>query len=114
MCTGCGSARACSFEREESALEAPSASKLLERGVLSRAQLIWQVYPRRPALPWTGGISYRIGAFIAALVLPFGTSPNVIPLSGLAVHVLGAAVVIAAPAPAPLPVAIVVLAVWQV
>src|SRR3954470_9131321 len=102
MCTGCGSARACSFEREESALEAPSAAKLLEHGVLSRAQLIWQVYPRRPALPWTGGVSYRIVALLAALVLPFGTSPNVITLSGLVVHAIGAIIVIAAPAPAPL------------
>ena len=83
-------------------------------GLRARAAWIWERYPRRPALFWTGNISYRIGSWIVAVLYGSRVTPNQLTLAGLVTHAIGAIAVGVLPlGPSPLYV-VLILAIWQV
>lgn len=62
---------------------------------------------------WSRRVNRPLGAIIAQGLLATRVSPNSVSIAGLIVHLLGAALVFAAPVPAPVPLAVLVFVVWQ-
>ncbi len=68
---------------------------------------------RSQAMFWSRRVNRPLGAIIAQGLLATSVSPNSVSIVGLIVHLVGAALVLAAPVPAPVPLVVVVFVVWQ-
>lgn len=62
---------------------------------------------------WMTHVNYRVGAVIVMLLWPTRISANVVTVTGLVVHLAGAAYVALLPASVTLPQALLVLGIWQ-
>ncbi len=81
-------------------------------GLRARSHDIWLRYTRRPALWWTDHVSYRIGAWIVAIVADSGVTPDRLTIAGAITAAIGALVLLAWTAPG-IAAAVVVGGLWQ-
>ncbi|HWC88870.1 MAG TPA: CDP-alcohol phosphatidyltransferase family protein, partial [Pirellulales bacterium] len=68
---------------------------------------------RSQAMLWSRRVNRPLGAIIAQGLLGTSVSPNCVSIIGAILHLVGAALVLAAPVPAPVPLVVVVFVVWQ-
>jgi phosphatidylglycerophosphate synthase len=80
---------------------------------LREAAQLRRTSERSQAMLWSRHVNRPIGAIIAHALLPTRATPNMVSIVGSALHLAGAAVVVASPVPVPPVVALVAFLIWE-